>query len=210
MYIPPRYRVTDDQLIDDFIRANGFATLFTSGSGGPMATHIPVELERTPEGRRFHGHLSKANPQWQQLAEAGEALLVFLGPHCYVTPTWYDHPNVPTWNYQSVHVTGTVRIFDTPHELAPDLRELSQHYEPPTQPPPRFDFDTMPADLRAAEIKGIVGFELVPTKVEAAFKLSQNRNDRDFAHIVTELEARGDDASRAIAAAMRRLGRPAV
>ncbi len=209
MYIPARYKVTDDQLIDDFIRANGFATLFTSGSGGPMATHIPVELERAAEGRRFHGHVSKGNPQWKQLAETGEALLVFLGPHCYVTPTWYDHPNVPTWNYQSVHVTGKVRIFDAPTELAPDLRALSQHYEPPTQPPPRFDFDAMPAELRDAEIKGVVGFELIPAKVEAAFKLSQNRNDGDFARIIRELEARGDDASRAIAAAMRRLGRTA-
>ncbi len=204
MYIPPRYRVTDDAVIDDFVHANGFATLFSSGSAGPMATHIPVELERGADGgRRFKGHLSKANPQWRQLGETGRALLVFLGPHCYVTPTWYDHPNVPTWNYQSVHVTGPVRIFDAPHELAPDLRTLSEHYEPPTQPPPRFDLDAMPADQRQAEIKGIVGFELVGEKVEAAFKLSQNRNAGDYARIIRELEARGDDASRAIARAMQ-------
>ncbi len=203
MYIPPRYRVSDDAAIDAFLREHGLATLVTHGPGGLMATHVPVELDRDAGGaRRFAGHVSKANPQWRELEAAGEALLVFLGPHCYVSPTWYDHPNVPTWNYQAVHVSGPVRVIHAAADLTTDLRALAEHYEPPAQPAPRFDLDTMPEGLRASEIKGIVGFVLTATRVEAAFKLSQNRHDADHERIVRELRARGDDASRAIAEAM--------
>lgn len=204
MYVPPRYRVTDDDTIDAFVRANAFATLVSHGRDGLMGSHVPVELATGPDGRRITGHLSKANAQWKQLEESGEAMIVVLGPHTYISPTWYDHPNVPTWNYQSVHLYGPVRTVHDLHELAADLRVLSRHYEPETQPPPRFDLDEMPAALREAEMKGIVGFEMRVTRVDAAFKLSQNRNATDYARIVRELEARGDDASAAIADAMRR------
>lgn len=202
MYIPPRYRVSDDATIDAFLRDHGFATLVTAGAGGLMATHLPVEMSRDGEVRRFRGHLSKANAQWKDLQAAGEALLIFLGPHTYITPTWYDHPNVPTWNYQAVHVQGTVRMVEGA-ELEQAVRELSERYEPPTQPPPRFDIDAMPPELKAAELKGIVGFELRATTVEAAFKLSQNRHAGDYARIIDELEKRGDGASLAVARAMR-------
>ena len=204
MYIPPRYRVTDDATIDALLRAHGFGTLISHGSGGLMATHLPFELSYATDGtRRLSGHVSKANPQWRQLEEAGEALIVVLGPHTYISPTWYDHPNVPTWNYQAVHAYGAVRTLHGPHELTTALRPLAEHYEPPEQPEPRFDLDRMPPDLRAAELRGIVGFELRVTRVEAAFKLSQNRNEGDQAEIVAQLRARGDDASRAIADAMQ-------
>jgi transcriptional regulator len=132
-------------------------------------------------------------------------MIVFLGPHTYVSPTWYDHPNVPTWNYQAVHFYGTVRVTPSPEELSPALRTLSEHYEPSTQPPPRFDFDGMPSELQKAELKGIVGFWMRVTRVEASFKLSQNRHEADRARIAAELRARGDDASRQIAEAMTRV-----
>ena len=207
MYVPPRYRVEDDAAIDAFVRANAFATLVSHGRDGLMASHVPVELAAGADGRRITGHLSKANPQWHQLEEAGEAMIVVLGAHAYISPTWYDHPNVPTWNYQAVHLYGTVRTVHDLHALADDLRVLSRHYEPETQPPPRFDLDAMPPGLRDAEMKGIVGFEMRVTRVDAAFKLSQNRHAADHARIVSELMARGDDASVAIAEAMRREGR---
>lgn len=203
MYIPPRYQVTDDAAIDAFLRTYGFGTLVSHGTGGLMATHLPFELWRDPDGtRRLCGHVSRANPQWHQLEEVGEALVVVLGPHTYISPTWYDHPNVPTWNYQAVHAYGTVRTIHDPGELALDLRALTQHHEPPSQPDPRFDLDAMPADLRAAQLRGIVGLELTVNRIEAAFKLSQNRHDADRARIVQALRSRGDDASRAIADAI--------
>jgi transcriptional regulator len=171
-----------------------------------MATHLPIELDYDEDGvRRLRGHVAKANPQWRQLEESGEAMVVFLGPHTYVSPTWYDHPNVPTWNYQAVHCYGTVRVSAAPDEMSPALRTLAEHYEPPTLPPPRFDIDAMPGDLRAADLKGIVGFWMRVTRVEASFKLSQNRHESDRARIAAELRARGDDASREVAEAMTRL-----
>jgi transcriptional regulator len=203
MYVPPRYRVSDDAEIDRFVRAHGFATLVSHGQGGLMATHLPVELDYDSDGvRRLRGHVSKANPQWKQLEESGRAMVVFLGPHTYVSPTWYDHPNVPTWNYQAVHFHGSVTIVGTPEELAPALRALSEHYEPASNPPPRFDLDEMPAELRDADLAGIVGFVMRVERVEAAYKLSQNRNDASLARIIEELRAREDDDSRAIAEAM--------
>jgi transcriptional regulator len=173
MYVPPRYRVADEAEIDRFVRAHGFATLVSHGADGSMATHLPLELDYDSDGvRRLRGHVAKANPQWQQLERSGEAMAVFLGPHAYISPTWYDHPNVPTWNYQAVHLYGTVEVMSAPDELARTVRALAEHYEPATQPPPRFDFDAMPSELRAADLKGIVGFSMRVTRVEAAFKLS--------------------------------------
>ena len=205
MYVPPRYRVTDDVEIDRFIRAHGFATLVSHGRDGLMATHLPIELDYDPEGgRRLHGHVSKANPQWRQLEESGQGMIVFLGPHTYISPTWYDHPNVPTWNYQAIHCYGAVTVTSAPEKLSPSLRTLAEHYEPPSTPPPRFELDEMPEDLRNAELKGIVGFSMHVQRVDASFKLSQNRHDADRARIAAELEARGDDASRAVAEAMTR------
>ena len=203
MYIPPRYRITDDAVIDAFIREYGFALLVTAGPGGLVASHIPIELEQRGGERVLHGHLSKANPQWRELEAAGQAMVVFSGPHTYVSPTWYDHPNVPTWNYQSVHAYGTVRTLKHRDDLLRSVRRLSEHYEPAQQPPPRFDVDAMPEKVREAELKGIVAFELLVTRVEAAFKLSQNRNDTDHARIIAELNQRGDDESRRVAQAMR-------
>jgi transcriptional regulator len=203
MYVPPRYQVVDDAEIDRFIRAHGFATLVSHGRDGLMATHLPIELDYDSEGhRRLQGHVSKANPQWRQLEESREAMIVFLGPHAYISPTWYDHPNVPTWNYQAVHCYGVVSVTSEAEELGAALRMLSEHYEPSTSPPPRFDFDAMPSDLRTADLKGIVGFWMRVARVDASFKLSQNRHEADRARVIAELKDRGDDASRAIAEAM--------
>lgn len=204
MYVPPRYRVTDSALIESVLREHGFMTVITHGPGGLMASHVPMELDHAADGAwLLRGHLSRANPQWKELREAGHALIVCLGPHTYISPTWYDHPNVPTWNYVAVHASGPVRVEEGPAALLEEVRRLSEHYEPATAAPPRFDVDAMPDKLRESELKGIVGFEMQVTHIDAAFKLSQNRNGESHAGILAGLEARGDDMSRAVAAEMR-------
>lgn len=209
MYIPPRYRVTDDATIDAFLRENGFATLVTSGPAGLMATHIPVELGYAPDATRLlQGHVSRGNPQWRELEAGADAMVVFLGPHTYVSPTWYSEPNVPTWNYQAAHAYGPVRMVLSRDELLPQLRALAEHYEPPSLQGPRFDMAALPEKQREAELRGLVAFEMRVTRIEAAFKLSQNRSAFDHERITRELAARGDDASRAIARAMAGEGAP--
>lgn len=196
MYVPPKYRITDEAVIDAFIRANAFATLVTAGQGGLMATHIPVELTRGADGARLlRGHVSKANPQWLAFGDEADAMIVFAGAHAYIDPSWYDHENVPTWNYQAVHAYGPLRLLSDKTDELGAVRELGKRYG--------FNVDAMTEQVRKAELKGIVTFEMRVTRLDVAFKLSQNRNDGDHARIITELEARGDDHSRAVAKAMK-------
>ena len=97
MYIHPLNAWENQPEVLDFIRKNAFATLYTQVNGKPWATHLPVFLEGNPEGKFvLHGHLAKANSQWKQLAPAEEVLVVFQGPHAYISSSWYTHQNVPT------------------------------------------------------------------------------------------------------------------
>ena len=209
MYAPNRYRVDDPATIDAFLRTHGFATLITIAAGEPTATHLPLELAIDAEGKRIlEGHFARANPHWKAIEPGSRALAVFLGPHAYVSPTWYDHENVPTWNYQAVHCSGPIELVHDPAELLAMVRRLSLHYEPdgPLAPAGEaFDVDRMTPRLREAELRGIVGFRVRVEKVEAAFKLSQNRDAANLERIVAKLRERGDEASRAIAAAMEAL-----
>lgn len=204
MYTPHRYRVTDEATIDAFVVANGFAALVTVGTDGtPTATHLPLELVRGEGGeRRLEGHFARANPHWKSIAAGARALAIFSGPHTYVSPTWYDHENVPTWNYQAVHLSGPIELVDEPATLLAMVRRLSLHYEPNGPTGDGFDVDRMTPRLRDAELGGIVGFRIRVERVEAAFKLSQNRDRKNLERIVAKLRERGDDASRAIADAM--------
>jgi transcriptional regulator len=103
MYIPKLYREEDREKILELLRANNFPALVTYDGVKPIATHLPVEITQTEDGGlRVYGHMSRANPQWKSFGK-GEVLLVFQGAHTYISPRWYDHVNVPTWNYMMAH-----------------------------------------------------------------------------------------------------------
>jgi transcriptional regulator len=206
VYAPLRYRVTDDATVDAFVRRHGFAALVTADGGRPVATHVPIELVRDAGGARvLEGHVAKANPHWRSWRDGARALAVFAGPHAYVSSTWYDHENVPTWNYQAVHLSGPLEVVHDREELLAMLRRLSEHYEP-AGVEPRFEVDRMTPRLRDAELLGIVGFRIRVDAVEAAFKLSQNRDEANRARIVAKLRERGDADSAAVADAMEPSG----
>lgn len=207
MYAPPRYRVTDDATIDAFLRAHGFATLVTvAPDGEPTASHLPIELVHDAGGgRTLEGHFARANPHWKSIAPGTRALVVFTGPHAYVSSSWYDHENVPTWNYQAVHCAGPIELVHDPAELLGMVRRLSLHYEPDGPAGRGFDVDRLTSRFRDAELRGIVGFRVAVETVDAAFKLSQNRDATNRERIVAKLRERGDDDSKAIADAMARL-----
>lgn len=198
MYIPKLYREEDREKILDFLGANNFPALVTYDGEKPIATHLPVEVVEGEDGAlTVMGHMSRANPQWKTLGE-GEVLLIFQGAHTYISPRWYKHVNVPTWNYRMVHVYGRVRML-AGDDLYALLSRLVKKHEVETG----YSLEGLPQDFVQKEMKGVAGFAVQVTRIDAGYKLSQNRNDEDHANIIRELQERGDQNSMEVAKAMR-------
>jgi transcriptional regulator len=201
MYLPAHFTETDSAKIDAVIRANSFATLITFDGTRPFASHLPFLLRDTPGDRHvLIGHMARANPQWQHFKPDAEVLVVFTGPHAYVSPSWYKTPRmVPTWNYVAVHVYGFPRIVDG-DQLEKILQATIAKYES-SRPTPWTD--TLPADLKTGLMKAIVGFEVDITRTEAKFKLNQNRSPEDIAGVVAALDQSHNQTERELAALMK-------
>jgi len=202
MYIPKYYKNEDIDDVRAFIQENGFAILISQAGGRPWATHIPLILDKDNNGKDIlTGHISKANSQWKDFNKNEEVLAVFSGPHAYVSSSWYDHENVPTWNYIAVHVYGKIRIIEG-DILKTRLGKLVDKYEAKMENP--VSVDRMSEEFVESEIRGIVGFEIVITEIQAAMKLSQNRDDKNYKRIIKNLEKQGDVGSLKIAEKMKR------
>jgi transcriptional regulator len=199
MHIPKLYREEDKSKILEFIRHNDFAVLVTHDGEKPVASHLLVEVLEEGEALYVNGHMSRANSQWKTFEMNPEILVIFHGPHTYISPTWYNHVNVPTWNYQSIHVYGKPRLITNYDEAYSILKRLVDRYESKG----RYKLETLPQDFVEKEIRGIMAFQIEVTRVEANYKLSQNRKDEDHANIINRLEERTDDLSHAVAEAMR-------
>jgi transcriptional regulator len=198
MHIPKLYREEDREKILEFLRQNNFPALVTFDGEKPIATHLPVEVLENERGSlTILGHMSRANPQWKSFAE-GEVLLIFQGAHTYISPRWYDHVNVPTWNYMMVHVYGKIRVMEG-EELYSLLSRLVKNHEEPAA----YSLENLPQDFVHKEMNGVVGFSVEVTRVDAGYKLSQNRNETDHENIIRELERRGDENSAVVAKSMR-------
>ncbi|KXK15872.1 MAG: FMN-binding negative transcriptional regulator [Chloroflexi bacterium OLB14] len=198
MHIPKYYREEEKNKIIEFMQSNNFPAIVSHDGEKLLATHTPVEVIENQDGTlKILGHMSRANPQWKSFGEQ-EALLIFQGAHTYISPRWYNHVNVPTWNYMIVHAYGKIKILagDDVHTL---LTRLVHVHEPQTG----YSLETLPEDFVRKEIKGVTGFEVHVTKLEAAYKLSQNRDDESYSNIVLELEKRSDSDSQKIAQEMK-------
>ncbi len=195
MYIPHIYRNEDLEDVLDFIRQHSFAILVNQVEDQPWASHIPLELEKNESGENvLTGHLARANPQWKSFSPDKEVLAIFHGPHTYVSSSWYREEEVPTWNYIAVHVYGRIRLMEE-DRLWKSLKNLVDRYERESENPVSLE-NMSGKTLR--QIKGIVGFEISIDKVQAAYKLSQGR-EQDHTRIVGELRKKGDDGSTYIA-----------
>lgn len=189
LYIPPHFLNEDRGELLEFMRAHAFATLISSGAKGIAVSHVPLLVEDGGARMLLRGHLARANPHWEALEGAGEVLAVFHGPHAYVSPTWYvTQPSVPTWNYAVVHAHGKARLTDG-DELHEIVTELSGIYEAGNVPPWRFS--EQPAAYAESMLGMIVGFEIEVVRLEAKFKLSQNR-PVEIARVADRLEAGGE------------------
>jgi len=201
MYVSHFYREEDLKKVADFVREHDFATLVLSQDGVPVASHLLMDFETSPDGTWLvSGHMARANKLWRAFDSAKEVLLIFGGPNTYISPTWYNHLNVPTWNYIAVHLYGAPRVIDGGPELEDILSRLIKRYETQSN----YRMETLPPDFREKEMRGAVGFQVKVTRVEANFKLSQNRSDEDHASVIQQLEARGDEQSLVIANEMKK------
>jgi transcriptional regulator len=189
MYIPKHFEREDPGALWDFIDEHAFGALLTFADGRPTVSHLPFLPER--DAGVLHCHVARANPQWRELARSPQALAIFMGPHGYVSPTWYaERGGVPTWNYAVVHVHGEAAAVDDADRTRKHVEALAAKYERGRAAPwvPEYD---------VRRVAGIVGIEIRVAKLEGKFKLSQNRSAADHARVVAELSRsdRGEDAA---------------
>jgi transcriptional regulator len=199
MHIIKYFREENRDKILEYIRQNDFATLVANDGEKPVASHLLMEIIEEGEHLRINGHMSRANPLWKLFEKNLEVLVIFQGPHTYISPTWYNHVNVPTWNYQSVHVYGKPNMVTDKTETYGILKRLTDRYETSTS----YKLETLPQDFVEKEMRGVAAFQIDVTQIEANYKLSQNRDDESYRSIVDHLEQRVDDYSHEIAQAMK-------
>ncbi len=203
MYVPSIHKPNDPHDAYDYIRSNGFATLVSEYNGKQIATHIPMYLDRDEDGGHFLlSHIAVANEQKACFDGRKELLAIFMEQHAYVSSSWYDHVNVPTWNYVAVHAYGTANII-TGKELYTAIQKLVNQYEDGRSE--RFQMSDMSEEMIQAHFKGLVGFSMKIERIESSYKLSQNRKDHDYHNVISQLENTGDAGSKAIANQMKKL-----
>jgi len=198
MYIPQHYKNEDLDEIKEFLVNNSFGILINTVDNKPWATHIPLELDKTNDGKDvLVGHIAKANPQWKHFSEDQEVLCIFNGPHSYISSSWYKEEEVPTWNYIAVHVYGRLKILSEEATMA-SMYKLVEKYEQGSKDPISLK-NMSPKTLR--QVKGVVGFQIEISDIQAAYKLSQTRTE-DHPKIISELQER-DAGSKSIASEMK-------
>ena len=200
MYIPEHFRLRHDEEGIAFMQANPFAILISSTEFGPYATHLPLSVHQNQEEVVLRGHVAKANPHWRYLEQQSQCLTIFHGPHSYISPTNYTaHESVPTWNYAAVHVYGNARLFTQEQDVHSMLNELINTFEPAY----RAQWEELSPKFRDNMLRQIVGFQIVATKIEGKFKLSQNRTREDQANVITSLENSEDSTISGVARMMK-------
>ncbi|HET9178044.1 MAG TPA: FMN-binding negative transcriptional regulator [Terriglobia bacterium] len=203
MYIPEFNRLKDSATALAFMQANPFAIVVSAADGSPFATHIPVLADDAADKIRLRGHVARNNPHWKLLEQERETLVIFHGPHAYISPSLYgSRESVPTWNYAAVHAYGRARIFEEPEPLTEVLLETFAVFD-------RAYFDQwrgLNENYRAKMLSNIVGFEIAVERLEAKFKLSQNRPKADQMRVIQSLESSSDSAISGVARLMRDQG----
>ena len=194
------------------MRANPFAILISSAPSstpassnddGPFATHLPVFVVESAEHLVLRGHVAKANPHRRYLEQNPQCLTIFHGPHAYVSASNYTtRENVPTWNYGAVHAYGNARVFASPEELQGVLNQLIGTFEPAYAE----QWASLSESYRERMLSHIVGFEIAVSKIEAKFKLSQNRTKEEQTNVIASLGKADDTAISGVSRLMQEQG----
>jgi len=200
MYIPEIYLNENQAEIEQFIHENGFGILVNQTKGKLWATHIPLLLENKNDQQILVGHISKLNPQADSFKTNDDVLAIFSGAHSYISSSWYDHENVPTWNYLAVHVYGKVKLHSYEQSVVA-LKSLVDNYELKSKNPVKVE---NLSEKTMREARGIVSFEIEITRIESVKKLSQNRDNKNYKNIISELEKTNENQSIEVAKAMKK------
>jgi transcriptional regulator len=202
MYIPDSFLQNDRALLIEVMRTHSFALLIsTQEDGEPFVTHLPFVVRDNSDQLMIEGHMARANPHWQYLEKDPRALIVFSGPHAYVSPSLYaSKENVPTWNYVAVHAYGPIKLR---HEMG-DKHGAQERLIGALEPGYKQQFDELNPTYLHGRMSAIVAFEMPVERLEGKFKLSQNRPLADR-HTVANTFAAGNDQQRAVASWMRRV-----
>lgn len=204
MFIPDSYKNENQEEIKKFLQENSFGILINQTNGKLWATHIPLELDTNKEGKAILlGHISKENPQWKGFTDNDQVLAIFSGPHSYISSSWYDHENVPTWNYIAVHVYGKIKIIEG-EAVIESLKKLVDKYEQHSENPVRIEDLSKKTMMQT---RGIVAFEIEIEEIQAAKKMSQNRDAKNYQNIISELEKTNKNESIAVANEMKKCPR---
>ena len=190
LYTPRSFAVEDAGAVARLLREHPFATLVTPGDPEPAVSHVPLQYRGETDGQAMLvGHMARANPHWEHFAD-GPSVAIFHGPHAYVSPSWYAEPAaaVPTWNYCVVHVHGTAELMDDERDKRALLDAMVQRYESARDKPWRLQLEGRALE---AMLGAIVGFRLRVERIDAKFKLSQNRGAEDRERVMARLREEG-------------------
>lgn len=207
MYIPNKFRQSDIDCLEKFVRDYPLANLITHSDSGLDTNHIPLLLAQSSGLKFLHGHIAKINPLWKTLSDKSEVLVVFNGPNCYISPNYYPTKKetgkaVPTWNYVTVHVAGVMSFIHDKEWKLDMLDDLTRQHES-TQAIPWSTTDA-PEDYIQKMLTGIVGLKIEISEINGKWKLSQNLPTQNRQGIVEGLSQQADYASQKISELVKR------
>lgn len=202
MYTPKAYENHDRTELHDCMRQWSFATLITHGASGSQATHLPFLLDEDAPMGALTTHLARANPQLADLQAGSPALVIFQGPHAYISPSWYDNQcTFPTWNYAAIHARGIPVCIEAPDLVRAVLDRTVQQYDEPLGGAWRFP--AMPAEMILPRLKAIVAVRILIDSLEGKFKFNQDKSPADRLGVIRALESSPDRGDQAAAEFMR-------
>jgi transcriptional regulator len=203
MYLRRAFTITDRETQLNVIRDSGWGCIFGMKDGMPIASHLPFLVVGEPGRERLEGHMSRANPHWETFRSSEEMLVVFQGPHTYVTPSLSKADRaLPTWNYAAVHVYGRPVIVEDPDEVRALIKRLVDFRE--SEFDVSWHLDNLDQEWVDSKLRGIVSFHMPIERMEATFRLMQNRTAEDRRRVADALSKSDDTNAQGVAAMMRR------
>jgi len=205
VYIPTPFLVEDRKVIVAFMQQFDFAAVVSHSDTGFVASHVPVLIREVGSELHIVGHVARGNSHWRLMERQTESMVIFQGPHAYVSPTWYAvSPAVPTWNYAVVHAYGAARVREDATFIAGVVEDLTRRYEDQREHP--WSTQAVPGESYEKLLNAIVGFEISVSRCEAKFKLGQNRSVEDRAGTIAGLERESSPKALELAHFMRLYG----